>query len=284
MTFPLLIAALIPAVVLCIYLFYKDRVEKEPIGLLAKLLLFGVISCFPAILGEEILYAIIGDAFSGAMYQNEAGEIFMSSKDFHIYQFFLAFIGVALVEEFCKWILLIFGTKKNRNFDHLFDGIIYATFVSIGFAAYENIGYVFNYGFQVAVTRAIFSVPGHMFFGVMMGYYYSFWHITDQTAELEKRYMALGKIPVTNTFDSSKNKWLSLVVPVLFHGFYDFCLFVGSPLTTTLFYIFVIFMYVYCFRKIRQMSANDSATIGYAKAMLIRKYPAIREDITNDIL
>ncbi len=283
MTTSLLIAALLPALVLCIYLFRKDRVEKEPIGLLLKLLLFGAISCLPAIVGEEIFFSVIDAAFADAFRQNDAGQVYMTTKDFHMYQFALAFIGVALVEEFCKWILLVWGTKKNRNFNHLFDGVIYAAFVSLGFAAFENIGYVFNNGFYVAAARAVLSVPGHMFFGIMMGYYYSFWHITDQAAALESHYISLGKISLNgNIFDSTKNKWLSLVVPVLFHGFYDFCLFVGSPLTTALFYIFVIFMYIYCFRKIKQMSINDSSTINYAKSMLLRKYPALWDDVTSE--
>ena len=114
MTTALLIAALVPALVLCIYLFRKDRVEKEPIGLLLKLLFFGAISCLPAIVGEEIFFSVIDAAFADAFRQNEAGQVYMTTKDFHKYQFALAFIGVALVEEFCKWILLVWGTKKNH--------------------------------------------------------------------------------------------------------------------------------------------------------------------------
>ena len=31
--------------------------------------------------------------------------------------------------------------------------------------------YVFNYGIGAAILRAIISVPGHLSFGIMMGYY-----------------------------------------------------------------------------------------------------------------
>ena len=276
MNYTLLIAALVPAIVLCIYLFYKDRVEKEPLGLLAKLLIFGVISCFPAMLGETFIQGLLNGIFSNALYLNEAGDVVMSWTNYHLYQFLIAFIGVALIEEGCKWIFLVLGTKKNKNFDHLFDGVIYATFVSLGFAAFENIQYVFNGGISVAISRAIFSIPGHMFFGVMMGYYYSFWHLTDKAAAIESRLSKEGQIPfIKNPFDSTEQKILSIVIPTLFHGFYDFCLFVSSPFTTVLFYIFVIFMYIYCFGKIKKMSQKDGASKDYAMVALVKKYPIL---------
>ena len=280
----LIIAALLPAIILCIYVFIKDRAEKEPIGLLLKLLLFGAISCLPASLGEEFLFSIIDKSFARSIYLNEAGQAVMTSSNYYLYQFMLAFVGVALVEEFCKWFFLTKSTKNDKNFNCLFDGLIYAIFVSLGFAALENVIYVLNGGLQVAVLRAILSVPGHMFFGVMMGYHYSLWHITDKANSLEKSLKATGHINrFTPEFSSTKDKWLCLLIPVLAHGFYDYCCFIGSPTMTIVLYVFVLFMYIHCFRKIRNMSKNDASNIGYAKAMLIQKYPTLGEYIRNEL-
>ena len=56
---PLTFIALLPAVVLVVYICRKDRTDKEPPALLAKLLGFGALSCLPAIVVELILSAII---------------------------------------------------------------------------------------------------------------------------------------------------------------------------------------------------------------------------------
>ena len=78
------------------------------------------------------------------------------------------FILVGLVEEGSKWIILKSFTWKNKEFNYIYDAIVYAVFVSLGFAALENIIYVLNGGITTAITRTIFSIPGHTFFGVFM--------------------------------------------------------------------------------------------------------------------
>ena len=56
---PLTFIALLPAVVLVVYICRKDRTDKEPPALLAKLLGFGALSCLPTIVVELILSTII---------------------------------------------------------------------------------------------------------------------------------------------------------------------------------------------------------------------------------
>ena len=43
----LIYAALLPAIVLGIFIYKKDRTEKEPLGLLLTLLVAGVVICSP---------------------------------------------------------------------------------------------------------------------------------------------------------------------------------------------------------------------------------------------
>ena len=98
------------------------------------------------------------------------------NKNFLIEALYTSFIVASGTEELFKFIILYFLVWKNKNFNEPFDGIVYAVFISLGFAGIENVLYIFNPylgGYQTAIARAIFSVPGHGLFGVSMGYYYA---------------------------------------------------------------------------------------------------------------
>lgn len=272
----LVIAALVPAIVLCVYVFKKDRVEKEPIGLLLLLLGLGALSCAPTAFVERIFSGILHGIFAPLGEMDINGDIMLSSGWYYLYHFLKYFVGVALVEEGFKFLFLIFATKKNKNFNCVFDGMIYAIFVSLGFAALENVMYVTNYGFVNAVMRAILSVPGHMFYAVMMGYHYSMWHIKDQVVRYERDLKARNVIRMLTPETEVRGSVLKcILIPTLAHGFYDFCCTLDSGLAVLVFYAFVIFLYIHCFRKIRRISYADGYTGDYARSILARKYPEL---------
>ena len=77
-----------------------------------------------------------------------------------------------------------------------------AVCVGLGFAAFENIMYVFGEEdwFSTAIVRALLAVPGHYAFAILMGYYYSVYHFVDH---------------------SPKVAACVLLIPVLAHGTYD---------------------------------------------------------------
>lgn len=266
----LILAALLPALVLSVYIFRKDRVEKEPVSLLLKLLFMGALCCYPAAEAERIIIGVIDGIFA---------HIPFSEATYHIYMVCYYFVGVALVEEGLKWIVLYFVTKNSREFNCLFDGLIYAIFVSLGFAAFENIFYVLEYGWLNAFMRAVLSVPGHMFFAVMMGWYYSLWHITELAAARERELKSAGRIDGGKApLSYFRYIKLSLIIPVIFHGTYNYCCSVNRLWSTVALYVFVIFMYVYCFGKIRRMSDGDGYNSSYVDIMLAQKYPEFKEE------
>ncbi len=283
MTLFLVICALFPAIALCAYVFKKDRVEKEPLGLLLLLLASGALSCFPAIVLEIFLGDINTSLFSAVAPTAPNGTLYLNETQFYLYQFIEAFFVVALSEEFVKWLFLKRITFENKNFNCLFDGLIYAVFVSLGFAALENVMYVLQYGFQTAVSRAIMSVPGHMFFAVMMGYHYSKWHILKDAKEIEKHLKETGKIsPDAREISYKKNMIFSLLLPVATHGFYDFCLFTENTFAFFVVIAFMIFMYIFCFARIKNFSKSDAPEYNYVAKILLRKYPFLTiEDIFN---
>ena len=229
----LTIIAALPAVVLMVYIFKKDRIEKEPISLLFALFLLGCATCLPASFGELVYqYLFIPD---GAASVSDT--------------FFENFLGVALIEEGVKFIAL--GVVwKNKTFNHLFDGIVYAVFVSLGFACLENIMYVTTQGnvfeaLQVAGMRAILSVPLHMFCGVFMGYFFGI-----------AKYFSVNQRGGKN-----RNLAFALIIPTLIHGAYDFALSVEQLDTTAFFVIFVVILYAIAFRRIKASSREDRAFV-----------------------
>ena len=144
----LLLAALVPAAFLMVQVYRLDRIEKEPPGLLLKLALFGALSGLAAGAIEGALTRLLDVTLGGSMLR-----LVLEN-----------FLAVALVEEACKrWVVLKFAWN-HPAFDYRFDAVVYCVFSALGFAALENILYVAEYGFAVAVSRALLSVPGHCFF------------------------------------------------------------------------------------------------------------------------
>lgn len=223
----LVVAALFPAFFLLRYIYKRDKVEKEPPSLLAKLFFLGVLSALPACLleyfGEDILSRYV-------------------SADSPKYSIILAFLIVAVIEEGIKLFCLKKKTWNDPNFNYRFDGIVYAVFVSLGFAAIENVLYVFSYGLSVALPRALLAVPGHMGFAVFMGAAYG----SAAQCRAQGRYAAMRF-----------NLFLSFLIPVLLHGFYDACAMLNTESSMLFFYLFVVVMYIVVIRRVKRASAKD---------------------------
>jgi RsiW-degrading membrane proteinase PrsW (M82 family) len=277
-TILLVIAALVPAIFLCCYVYKKDKVENEPVGLLLLLFFAGVFSCFPAIILENMISPVIGSVFNGLCGLGIPVSIVNIP-----YTIATHFFGVALVEEGLKWLFLLWITKNNKNFNCTFDGLIYAVFVSLGFAAFENIMYVVQNGWVNAVMRAVLSVPGHMFFAVMMGYYYSRWNLVKNAAQTEAELVSRGIIEkkAYPEFNYKRDAVLSIVMPILFHGTYNSCCSMNLWIFTIAFYAFVVFMYRHCLGKIKEMSMEDAPNGKRMVKMLLDKYPDLYEKVTN---
>ena len=187
MSLIIILVALLPAILLWLYIWKKDT-QKEPTKLLVKAVLWGMAICIPVALIEMgIQAALFGE---GGGPSSIAGTTVM------------AFIVAALPEETFKLFALWMVLRKNPYFDEHFDGIVYAACVGLGFAAFENIMYVFSEEdwLSTAIVRALLAVPGHYAFAILMGYYYSIYHFVDH---------------------SPKVAACILLVPILAHGTYD---------------------------------------------------------------
>ena len=158
------------------------------------------------------------------------------------YNVILYFGVVAVSEELSKFLLLKNRTWNNSEFNCLYDGVVYATAVSLGFALWENISYVTMYGFSVALVRAVTAVPGHACFGVFMGVFYS----------LAKSNDYLGNRQQSGFFNA-----LAVIVPVLLHGAYDYLASMDGQDFSWTFIIFVLALFAVAFLLVNRMSKND---------------------------
>lgn len=181
--------ALAPGACIILYIYLKDKHEKEPVGLLIKSFFYGVLSIFVTFLISWPLDMLV-----------PIDEMDLSEQAVH------AFLLVALVEEFSKFIFVRGILYRNPNFNEPFDGIVYSVVVSMGFATFENILYIMDGGITTAVMRMFTAVPAHACFAVLMGYY-------------------LGRAKFEN------GKWYlaiyGLFAATFFHGAYDYFWFIS---------------------------------------------------------
>ena len=227
----LIAAAVVPAVFLMVKVYQADRLEKEPIGMLIGLLFLGIISTSLAGITEELGSIALANLFPNGGLISDA---------------LLYFIVVALSEEGFKYLLLKVRTWKSPHFNCQFDGVVYAVFVSLGFALWENIAYVLRFGFGTAVARAVTAVPGHACFGVFMGVWYG----------VAKRYELAGYME-----ESTHARKMALWIPILLHGVYDFTASMQNDIMSIIFLIFVGWMFRTALKLVRKVSAEDSPLV-----------------------
>ncbi len=162
----LLALAIAPGLAICVYVFWKDTFEKEPLRLLLTCFFLGVLSAIPA-----VVLSMTGDAFLQS-------SLFLN-----------VFIGVAFSEELSKFVFLRFYAFRKAAFNEPYDGILYSVMISMGFATIENILYTAEGGLSVGLLRMFTAVPGHATFAIAMGYYVG---LAKFNPERSFRYLCAG--------------------------------------------------------------------------------------------
>lgn len=223
-----LFLALLPSALLALYIYRKDTIEKEPPFMLWGLFFTGALTVVSA-----IVIGTLGEALFEDVVEPDSLEWLLIDN----------FLLTALVEEGGKYFVLKKRTWKSPEFNYVFDAIVYAVIVSLGFATVENVLYVIDSDIGTAIMRAVFSVPGHAIDGVFMGCFYG----------LAKRHDAAG-----NKRARKRNLRRALWIPTLIHGFYDFCLSAEDETFIMIFFIFEIIVTFWAFRTVRKLSREDA--------------------------
>ena len=224
MKYLIIILSILPIVLIGIF-YYKRDTLKEPTKLLRKLFLSGIASGL--LVGFTSLIIIT---------------LFPSFKDtanLSVFNLFIyTFLAVALIEETFKWIMVYFISYKSPHYDQFYDIILYAVFVGLGFACFENLLYTIpNNDLFVTLFRGITAIPAHASYQTIMGYYLT----------LSKYYPQKKKLYIG----------LSIIVPVILHGLYDFFLYLNNFIFVVIFLIFIVLLFVFTILKTNQILNID---------------------------
>lgn len=228
----LVILAVLPTLFIG-YFVYKNDKHKEPFRILVTLFLFGIVSAIGVICISALLESVIPLFTKDTSIMNIT-ELLLK-----------VFIEIAFVEEICKWFIVYIFGYKNMEFDETYDIIIYAIFVALGFATIENIMYILKENtIQVAVQRALFSVPGHVSYAIFMSYY-----------------LCKAKINRLkgNTKEEVRDILLSIVIPTFIHGIFDFCLFADNEIYLMIFFAFTIILFLMAFERLRSLYKTNAS-------------------------
>ena len=219
--------AVLPSALLIYRVLKSDKVESEPPRLIIRVFLLGAASCFPAALLETF-----GETLVTNIVSTQA-----------MYSALMFLFVVPAAEEFVKFLAMC-SIRKRPEFNYTFDGIVYGVAASLGFATLENLFYVLGEGsYTVAIMRGVLSVPLHCTCGVFMGYYYG----------LTQWYRAHGQ-----KSEASKSQTLTLLVPIIIHGLYDYSLDVDNAAVTIAGLVFTVVMLVLAVRRVRLSSSQDT--------------------------
>ena len=210
----LIIMAVIPAIVLMRYVYRSDRLDRESSKLLFSLVLMGIISTLIAYVIERVT-----DGFGSMAVQC---------------------LIIGLAEEGAKYLVLRYRTWREPEFNCQYDGVVYAVFVSLGFALWENISYVLSYGISTALLRAVTAVPGHACFGVFMGVWYGLAKRFDLAGDLKSRKTCLA---------------LCVILPALIHALYDYI--AMTDVSEWVFLVFIAALFYVAFQIVKKASAKD---------------------------
>lgn len=221
----LIILALAPVFIIAGYIYFRDKYEKEPIKLLLYALLLGAFTVIPILFVESFLSGF-NEMFDG-----------LAAAAWN------AFAVAAFTEELFKFLALYLLIWKSPEFNEKLDGIVYSVFISLGFAAVENVLYVTGHGFETGIMRAITAVPAHAIFGITMGFYFGM----ARFYEKERKSLI----------------WKSLGYAILLHGIYDFILFTGIQWLIIVFIGFVIYLYISGLKRIKELSKQSIYNTDY---------------------
>ena len=182
----LFLLAIAPALAICIFIYWKDKFDKEPKKLLITSFFLGAFSTIITLIISYLVHFI------------DFNEVNINQ----VWSLISCILGIGLVEEFSKFIFVRFYAYNKKEFNEPFDGITYSVMVAMGFATVENTLYVIDGGASIGVIRMFTSVPAHATFGIIMGFFLGLQKINNK-----KSYGIFG-----------------LLLAATFHGLYDFYL------------------------------------------------------------
>ena len=232
--FIILALCVLPSIAVLYYIYQKDKIEKEPAHLLALLFVEGIVCATIALIVPKVLIRYVPYYKTIFTTTNVFGNIFKN------------LVLIAAFQEIIKWVINYSTIWKNKNFNHVYDSIVYSTFIAIGFATYDCIIYSFenaNIGIQHILSNILTTIPIHAVLGIFMGYYFA----------LAKKEDLNNNKKVAN-----KYKFYSLGIPIIFHFIYNLCLVKRKYYTFIAFIIYIVILYIEAIRSVNELSKVET--------------------------
>lgn len=277
--------AVLPAIILCAYVFFKDRAEKEPIGLLAALFGAGALVYVPSAFVERLILNVIDKGFKSSMTISPEGRVIFESTQSEIFHLVLcAFLGFSLIRICFQWLVLFLITHKNKNFNYLFDGVVYSVFVSLGFAVAENVHFLMQNDIELFLPKLITSVASQLFIGIIIGYYYTMWHMRFNANKIENVLKEKGTVKKDNIRSSALWLVAGIIIPFITSGVYSLTGAINSNIMQTIFYTVVFTIFGISFVAIEQLASKDGSYGKYLYKIIAKGHPELSADVINEAL
>jgi RsiW-degrading membrane proteinase PrsW (M82 family) len=185
----LLVLAVAPGIAICLFIWSLHHMGKESMRLLIVSFLLGAVATLPPLAIQWLSVDVRNEPWRHSI----------------LSYIWYAFAVVAFSEEGSKFLVLRFYAYPKKMFREPFDGVVYCVAIGMGFATVENIEYVRQFGLETGVSRFFLAIPAHAAFAVLMGYPVGWAKFIRQ-----RSFLLMTK---------------GLAIAVLFHGSFDFFLF-----------------------------------------------------------
>ena len=204
------------------YHLHVDRHLPEPVGHLCLAFLLGV-----------------GSYYLGAMLYGALEFVRLRHDAFHLAQsslpglFAYSVLAIGVIEELVKIIPFMLIVLRFKEFDEPIDGIIYASFIALGFSAMENLPYLQFLDNREAYLRGFAGPVIHIVFA-------SFWGYHIGRAYLRGESLLLGIVK-------------GFLAAAVCHGLYDFIVLQNSMIAPPIAAVLIVAIWIWRLRLLRML-------------------------------
>jgi len=225
----LILPIVVPLVFWAAYHYHKDRALPEPIGNLIVAFILGVLA---AGVSKAMYFGLepLGLRF-------DAGALADAST---LGLFAYSMLAIGPIEEIAKLLPFLLVILRFEEFDEPLDGIIYASFIGLGYAAVENWQYLAYLTPFEAAARGFASPVVHMLFASIWGHWIAQAHVGGRS-------VVGGALA-------------GLTIAAILHGLYDFIVILSPGTALPVAAVLILVIWLWRLRLMRDL--HDAASQG----------------------
>ena len=215
----------VPVLFWAVYHYHKDRHLPEPVPLLVLAFALGMLAAGLSALFYEGL-GLLG-------LREDAGYLADTNA---LTLFTYAVFAIGPIEEIAKLVPFAIVVLRFPEFDEPMDGIIYASFIGLGYAAVENWQYLEYLTTAESIARGFASPVIHILFASIWGHWIARAHLA-------------GRKVIRTTL-------LSVAAASFLHGLYDFIVLLNPRFALPIAALMIIAIWVWRLYVLRSLHAQ----------------------------